>query len=168
MDFNLSFNGVSGNEIYNVGKYYSILWQDGGKLTEVLDSWTPSNTDTNIPRASISDPAGNKAPSSFFVEDGSYLRLKNFEVGYTFNEGKLGNISFLKNVRISFGVQNVFVLTKYSGYDPDVASTNGGRGNLDSGVPGLRPDINPLLGRGIDARTYPNARSFLLGVQATF
>ncbi len=162
-DFALSFNGVQGNEIYNLSRYYNILWQDGGKLTDVLNSWTPSNTDTNIPRASISDPAGNKEPSSFFVEDGSYFRLKNLEIGYN-----LENMKWAKDIRLSLNIQNVFVLTNYSGYDPDVASTNGGRSNLNGGVPGKRDAVNPLLGRGLDARAYPNARTFMFGAQITF
>lgn len=166
-DFSLAFNGVQGNEIYNVGRYYNILWQDGGKLTDVLNSWTPSNTDTNIPVATEADPAGNRAPSSFFVEDGSFFRLKNLEVGYNFSDGSLG-LDWVKDVRMSLNVQNVFVITKYSGYDPDVASTNGGRANINSGVPGLRPDVNPLLGRGLDARAYPNARTISLGLKASF
>lgn len=166
-DLNLAFNGVYGNEIYNLSRYYSILWQDGGKLSDVLDSWTPSNTDTSVPRASISDPAGNKAPSSFFVEDGSYFRLRNLDVGYTINQNSLG-VDWVDNVRVSLNVQNLFVLTNYSGYDPDVSSTNGGRANRNTGVPGLRTPVNPLLSRGLDARAYPNARTVMVGIQATF
>ncbi|WP_339893401.1 TonB-dependent receptor [uncultured Algibacter sp.] len=166
-DIALNFNGVSGNEIYNLSRYYNILWQDGGKLTDVLNSWTPSNTDTNIPRASVDDPAGNKEPSSFFVENGSYFRLKNMEVGYNFGENALG-VDWIKSVRLSLNIQNVFVITDYSGYDPDVASTNSGRANINSGVPGVRSDVNPLLGRGLDQRAYPNARTFMLGLQAKF
>jgi len=166
-DFALNFNGVQGNEIYNLSRYYNILWQDGGKLTEVLNSWTPTNTDTSIPRATIGDEAGNKAPSSFFVEDGSYLRLKNIEIGYNFEEGFLG-VDWVSNVRLSLNIQNLFVITNYSGYDPDVASTNGGRASLNSGVPGLRSNVNPLLGRGLDARAYPNARTISLGLVASF
>jgi TonB-linked SusC/RagA family outer membrane protein len=166
-DFALNFNGVSGNEIYNLSRYYSILWQDGGKLTDVLNSWTPSNTDTNIPRASINDEAGNKSPSSFFVENGSYFRLKNLEIGYNLGGNALG-VDWIKTARLSLNIQNVFVLTDYSGYDPDVASTNGGRANLNSGVPGVRAQVNPLLGRGLDQRAYPNARTFMLGLKATF
>ncbi|MDO7172942.1 SusC/RagA family TonB-linked outer membrane protein [Mariniflexile sp. AS56] len=166
-DIALNFNGVSGNEIYNLSKYYNILWQDGGKLTDVLNSWTPSNTDTSIPRASVDDAAGNKAPSSFFVEDGSYFRLKNMEFGYNFGENVLG-VDWIKSVRLSLNIQNVFVITDYSGYDPDVASTNSGRANINSGVPGVRSNVNPLLGRGLDQRAYPNARTFMLGLQAKF
>ncbi len=166
-DLGLNFVGVQGNEIYNLSRYYNILWQDGGKLTDVLNAWTPSNTNTNIPRASVSDGADNKAPSSFFVEDGSYFRLKTLEIGYNFKDGILGN-DLIKDLRLSFNIQNVFVLTDYSGYDPDVSSTDGGRASLNSGVPGVRDEVNPLLGRGLDARAYPNARTFTLGIQATF
>lgn len=166
-DFALNFNGVSGNEIYNLTRYYSILWQDGGKLTDVLNSWTPTNTDTNIPRATIDDEAGNKAPSSFFVENGSYFRLKNLEVGYNFSEGFFG-LDWVKKARLSINAQNLFVITDYSGYDPDIASTNGGRANRNTGVPGARTDVNPLLGRGLDQRAYPNARTFMLGFNVTF
>lgn len=166
-DFALNFNGVYGNEIYNLSKYYNILWQDGGKFTDVLNSWTPTNTNTSIPRATVDDPAGNKAPSSFFVENGSYFRLKNVEVGFNLGEKTFG-VEWIKSLRVSFNVQNVFVLTKYSGYDPDIASTNGGRANLNSGVPGVRAGVNPLLGRGLDQRAYPNARTFTFGLQAKF
>ena len=166
-DFALNFNGVQGNEIYNLSRYYNILWQDGGKLSEVLNAWTPTNTDTNIPKATIADTGGNNAPSSFFVEDGSYFRLKNIEIGYSLKKEKLG-VNWINDLRLSFNVQNVFVITDYSGYDPDVASTNGGRANLNSGVPGVRANVNPLLGRGLDARAYPNARTFSLGLKVTF
>jgi len=166
IDFNLIFNGVQGNEIYNLSRYYNILWQDGGKLSDVLNSWTPTNTITNIPLATVDDPANNKAPSSFFVEDGSYFRLKNIEIGYNLKDGAIGE--WVDNVRFSLNVQNVFVITKYSGYDPDVASTNGGRASINSGVPGLRSNVNPLLGRGLDARAYPNARTISFGLQASF
>jgi TonB-linked SusC/RagA family outer membrane protein len=167
-DFSLAFNGVQGNEIYNVGRYYNILWQDGGKLTDVLNSWTPTNTDTNIPVATVSGAAGNRDPSSFFVEDGSYFRLKNVEVGYSFDTKSYDKLTWLKDLRVSFNVQNVFVLTNYSGYDPDVASANGGRSNINSGTPGLRSTVNPLLSRGLDLRAYPNARTFSLGLKASF
>ncbi|WP_298484956.1 TonB-dependent receptor [uncultured Maribacter sp.] len=166
-DFALGFNGVQGNEIYNLVKEFNIFTPDGGRLTDVLNAWTPTNTDTNIPKATVADGANNKAPSSFFVEDGSYFRLKTLEVGYNFKEGILGG-DFIKDLRLSLNVQNVFVLTDYSGYDPDVSSTDGGRASLNSGVPGVRTPVNPLLSRGIDARAYPNARTFTFGVKATF
>ncbi len=166
IDFGLFFQGVQGNEIYNLNKLFNIFWADDNKLSVVQDAWTPSNTNTDIPRATTLDQAVNSAPSSFFVEDGSYLRLKALEVGYTLDD-KI-NVDWLSNVRVFVNTQNVFVLSGYSGYDPDVSSTNGGRANVDLGFYGYRPSVNPLLGRGLDSRAYPNARSIVFGVQATF
>lgn len=165
-DFGLFFNGVQGNEIYNLNRFFNIFWADDNKLVDVLDGWTPTNTNTEIPRATSLDAGGNRAPSSFFVEDGSYLRLRSAEIGYTFNEGAISTA--LSGLRIFLTGQNLFTITGYSGYDPDVSSTNGGRANRDTGFTGARVPVNPLLGRGLDARAYPNARGFIVGLQANF
>ncbi len=166
-DFSLFFNGVQGNEIYNVNKYFHTVWgADDNKLAEVTNAWTPTNTDTNIPRATASDPGNNRDPSSYFVEDGSYFRLRTLELGYTFKEGTV--LSALRDLRVFVTGQNLLTLTGYSGYDPDIASTNGGRANRDTGFQGFRTAVNPILGRGLDARAYPNTRSFVFGVQANF
>jgi len=165
-DFGLFFQGVQGNEIYNLNKFFNIFWADDNKLVDVLDSWTPENTDTDIPRATTLDKGGNRAPSSFFVEDGSYLRLRSLELGYSLNDQI--NVDWVSGLRIFANIQNPFVITGYSGYDPDVSSTNGGYANSAAGFFGNRPRVNPLLGRGLDSRAYPNARSIIFGIQATF
>lgn len=165
-DLGIFFNGVQGNEIYNLNKFFNIFWADDNKLSDVLNAWTPDNRNTDIPRSTTLDQAENRAPSSFFVEDGSYLRLRTLEIGFTaFSEQETGPVS---DLRFFVTGQNLFTITSYSGYDPDVSSTNGGRANRDAGFYGNRPDVNPLLGRGLDARAYPNARAFIFGVQATF
>lgn len=161
-DFGLFFNGVQGNEIYNQARAFNTLFPDGNKLTDVLDRWTPENPNNALlPKAS----AVGRAPNSTFVEDGSYLRLKNVALGY-----ELGNLNIkgVENVRISLTAQNLFVITGYSGYDPDVASTNGARSNENDGFFGFRPTVNSITGRGIDIRAYPNARSFILGLDFNF
>ena len=164
LDFSVFFQGVQGNEIYNLNKFYNIFWADDNKLTDVLNAWTPSNTNTDIPRSTTLDPAENRAPSSFFVENGSYFRLRTLEIGYTINTG----VEWINNLRVFTTMQNLFTITGYSGYDPDISSTNGGRSNRDSGFNGNRVNTNPLLGRGLDARAYPNTRSFIFGAQITF
>ncbi len=166
LDFGLFFQGVQGNEIYNLNKRFNIFWADDNKLSDVKDAWTPENTNTDIPRVTALDQAVNSAPSSFFVENGSYFRLRSLEVGYSLNDKV--NVEWLSNLRLFINAQNVFVISGYSGYDPDVSSTNGGRANIDLGFFGYRPRTNPLLGRGLDSRAYPNARSIIFGVQATF
>jgi TonB-dependent starch-binding outer membrane protein SusC len=165
-DLGIVFNGVQGNEIYNLNKYYNTFWPASNKLTDVLRSWTPTNQNTDVPRATAADPAINSAPSSYFVEDGSYLRLRTLELGYTLPKETVGK--FASSVRVFVSGQNLLTLTKYSGYNPDVASTNGGRANRTDGFYGYRPKVNPLLGRGLDARAYPNATTFMAGVQIGF
>lgn len=166
LDFGLFFQGVQGNEIYNGARYYNLFWADDNKLSEIKDAWTPSNTNTDIPRTTTNDPAQNGAPSSFLVEDGSYFRLRTAEIGYTFD---MGNVSWMNNLRVFVTAQNLFTITGYSGYDPDISSVNGGRALSDSGnFFGQPANVNPLLGRGLDLRAYPNTRSFIFGVQAGF
>ncbi len=155
LDFSVVFQGSQGNEIYNVNKFYNIFWADDNKLTDVLNGWTPQNTNTDIPRATTLDQAENRAPSSFFVEDGSYLRLRTLELGYTLGTD---NVDWLGSLRLFVTAQNLVTLTGYSGYNPDISSAAGGRAG----------NINPLLARGLDVRAYPLNRTFMFGVQAGF
>ena len=155
LDFGVFFQGTQGNEIYNVNKFYNIFWADDNKLSDVLNGWTPSNTITDIPRATTLDQAENRAPSSFFVEDGSYFRLRTLELGYTLG---VDNISWLGSLRLSLTGQNLFTLTSYSGYNPDISSAQGGRAGT----------ADPLLARGLDVRAYPLSRSIMFGIQADF
>ena len=163
-DFGVFFQGTQGNEIYNVTKYYNIFWADDNKLSDIKNAWTPSNTNTDIPRTTTSDAAQNGAPSSFFIEDGSYFRLRTLELGYTLD---VENVKWLRDVRIFVTGQNLFTITGYSGYNPDISSANGGRA-ANSSFFGVPSDVNPLLSRGLDVRAYPNTRSFIFGIQAGF
>ena len=155
LDFGVFFQGSQGNEIYNVNKFYNIFWADDNKLTDVLNGWTPQNTNTDIPRATTLDQAENRAPSSFFVEDASYLRLRTVELGYTLGTD---NVDWLGNLRVFVTAQNLLTLTGYSGYNPDISSAVGGRAG----------SANPLLARGLDVRAYPLNRTFMFGIQAGF
>jgi hypothetical protein len=110
-----------------------------------LDSWTPENTDTNIPRATAQDPAGNKRSSTFYVEDGSYVRLKSLQVGYEPPIALVGG-----EYRVYIRAENLLTLTSYSGYDPEV-------GRADFG----------LFGQGVDQNAHPRPRTFTVGVTVT-
>ncbi|MFY0599005.1 MAG: TonB-dependent receptor [Cyclobacteriaceae bacterium] len=165
-DFSMFLNGVHGNEIYNQARVFNTLFADGNKLDDVLNRWTPENPGGSFPRPTASDPASNSLPSSFFVEDGSYLRLRNLSVGYNLTSAV--KAEWIKKMRISVTGQNLFVITGYEGYDPDVASTNGARSNENDGFFGFRPTVNSITGRGIDIRAYPNARSVIFGLEITF
>ncbi|KAA1243065.1 TonB-dependent receptor [Aquimarina sp. RZ0] len=165
-DFGLFFNGVQGNEIYNVTKFFGVFFADDNKFGLVRDAFTPQNPNTNIPRVTNLDPAGNQLPSDFFVEDGSFFRLKTLEIGYNLTD--IINSDLVKNGRVFFNMQNVFVITNYSGYDPEIGSTSGAQADADSGFFGFRGVTNPIFGRGLDVRAQPRPRTFIMGVQFSF
>lgn len=158
-DFNLFFQGVHGNDVWNSKKFQYILDNAGGnKVTDVLDSWTPENRETNIPRATFSDPGNNKRSSSFFVEDGSYLRVKNLQIGYTLPNSLIQSVSGvadLSSVRVYFSGQNLITLTGYSGYDPEIGRNSGFRNT-------------GLFGQGVDTNAHPQPKTFILGIDISF
>ncbi len=166
LDFGLFFNGVQGNEIYNVTKFFGVFFADDNKFGLVRDAYTPSNPNTDIPRVSNLDPAGNQFPSDFFVENGSFFRLKTLEIGYDITD--IIGSDWVKKGRVFFNMQNVFVITNYSGYDPEIGSTSGAQADADSGFFGFRGVTNPIFGRGLDVRAQPRPRTFIMGVQFTF
>lgn len=154
--FNLSMflQGVEGVDIWNAKKFQFIFDDGGNKITDVLDAWTPENTNTNIPRATVIDPANNKRSSSFYVEDGSYLRLKSIQLSYnlpSFLTDKIG----IGNARVSISGQNLLTLTQYSGYDPEIGRNSGTK-------------ATGLFGAGVDVEAYPQARSVFLGLDISF
>jgi hypothetical protein len=113
--------------------------------------WTPTNPSNTYGRATYEDDAiGSNVPSSAWVENGSFLRLKNLIVGYTLSNNLLRRFSVSK-VRLYFSTQNVFTITKYSGLDPEVGIQGGN-----------------ALNNGIDNGTYPMSRFFTFGLNATF
>jgi TonB-linked SusC/RagA family outer membrane protein len=143
----LFVQGVQGNDVWNSTLFQYVLDNAGGtKLAKVLDSWTPKNTDTNIPRATLQDPAGNKRSSSFYVEDGSYVRLKSLQFGYEPPISVAGG-----EYRVYVRAENLLTLASYSGYDPEVGRSSGG-----------------LFSQGLDQNAHPRPRTFTLGINATF
>ena len=161
-DLSLFIQGVSGNEILNTNRYHSEgmtrLFNAG---TAVLDRWTTPGQDTDVPRAIVGDPNGNSRISTRFIEDGSYLRLKNVSLGYSLPSTLLDNFGngFVKNVRFYVTSQNLITVTDYSGYDPEI---------------GVRPDLGnqggqtQTLNSGVDFGQYPQPRTVVGGIQIGF
>ena len=154
-DFSLFFQGVQGNKIFNATRVITegmVRFFNAG--TQVLNAWTPTNTNTNIPRAISSDPNQNARPSTRFLEDGSYLRLKNIMLGYNVPNTGLQSWTkgVVKNFRIYVSAQNILTFTNYSGYDPEVGNRT----------------PNPSLTNGIDFAVYPQPKAFLVGIQVGF
>ncbi|MEM7574754.1 MAG: TonB-dependent receptor [Bacteroidota bacterium] len=147
-DFNIFLQGSQGNQVYNATRVlltkFNRLFNGG---VELLDAWTPSNTDTDQPVLQLSDPNQERRTSDRYVEDASYLRLKNITIGYTFPV----STGFLKNIRAYVSAQNLITITDYTGYDPEIGLVQGG-----------------LLNTGIDFGQQPIAKSILFGVQVGF
>ena len=159
-DFTLFLQGVSGNEILNTNLYdlegMTRLFNAG---TAVLDRWTPENTNTDIPRAVTGDPNRNSRISTRYIEDGSYLRIKNLAIGYTIPTSVLSSFAggFISNVRFYLSSQNLLTITKYSGYDPEIGARNGNNGNNFE-----------RLATGVDYGQFPQPRTFIGGIQIGF
>ncbi len=164
LDFSLFFNGQQGNEIYNVQKFFGFFFADDNKLGIVRDAFTPQNPSNSIPRVSGTDLAGNQLPSDFFVEDGSFFRLKTLEIGYDLT--KAVNTKWVSKTRVFFNMQNIFTITNYSGYDPEIGSAP--RASDQNGFFGFNQSINPVIGRGLDITAQPRPRTFIVGLQMNF
>ncbi|QCX02304.1 TonB-dependent receptor [Aggregatimonas sangjinii] len=150
IDLSAFFNGSQGNDIYNYEKIFSDFptFVDGNRSVRVLDSWTPTNTDASLPALSLGG-TGETQPSSFFVEDGSFFRLKNLQVGYTVPSSVTEKIG-LDMLRFYISGTNIFTITDYDGFDPEVVTLiNGVTSNLTIGV---------------DSNVYPQSRILSLGV----
>ena len=147
-DFSVFFQGSGGNKVFN-GVYQALMsGQYGNQHKDELNFWSTSNTNTNVPRPIIGDPNGNGRFSDRFVEDGSYLKLQNLQIGYAVPESStlIKNHIFSK-LRFYISAENLITISKYKGYDPDFISDG-------------------LFSRGFDYGSFPNARTFMFGIQA--
>jgi len=151
-DFSMHWVGSEGNKIFNgltLGEKL-MVGTDYNNGTEILNRWRSGHTDTNIPRVSVKDKNNNASYSTLYIEDGSFLRLKYVTVGYTF-DNKLFN-SKISKLRLYLTCQNLLTFTKYTGFDPEVGSDGSFGNNI----------------YGIDRGIYPQAKSFVLGLNLDF
>jgi TonB-dependent starch-binding outer membrane protein SusC len=141
-----------GNDILNATRFYTdqfgSYWDN--HTTRALDRWTPENPDATEPRAVWGDPNQNTRTSDRFIEDGSYLRLKNLVMGYTLPEQFAGNLG-LRRMRVYLQGQNLLTFTNYSGFDPEVNYAG-----------------ESAVTRGTDFYTLPQARTITAGFNIGF
>ena len=162
IDLNLFFDGNFGNKIYNGMRFYS-SYMDGGMQNlskEMLNAWTETNTNTDIPRYVTGTDLNNTgwAITDRWLENGSYFRLKTLELGYTLPKAWTSK-ALLQSVRIYTAMDNLFTITGYKGYTPDLGVNNG------DGATGQSDNV---MTRGCDDGRYPTARSFTFGLQVNF
>lgn len=124
-DLGLTFRGVGDVQRYNRAKQIGESVGNAGDnnyLTSLLDSWTPSNRSTTQPRIVAGDPSGNNRFSDRWIEDADFLRLQNLQLGYSFKPALLDQLR-ASNFRVYTTLSNVFVITPYSGLDPEDDTT---------------------------------------------
>ncbi len=153
-DLTMFAQGVQGNELFNYVRYWTDFetFQGNRSARMLYDSWRPDNPNASLPILDAND-AQSSQPSSYFVEDGSYLRLRNIQLSYTLPQSLLSNIG-MSQAKVYVQSQNLFTITNYSGLDPEV--------NLRNYNDGADRQI------GVDEGVYPAARAFIIGINVGF
>lgn len=148
-DLSIGLQGVLGNKIYNATRQtLEDVTKGSNFLASCLDYWTPENKNASHPRLTWDDPNRNtRAESDRYLENGSYLRLRSVQLGYTFPQTWFKGA--IQHARVYINAENLFTITSYSGYSPDVNADNA---NF----------------RGFDNFIYPTNRTFMLGLNVTF
>lgn len=155
-DLGVFLQGTYGNKIYSQVNQDIEGFYRGFTVTQrYFDKrWTGEGTSNTQPRASWSTKSNNATPSSRFLEDGSYIRLKNLQLGYTIPAKALKTIG-LAQTRVYVSGTNLFTITRYSGLDPEMTVSDNSKGEGDRAA-------------GIDWGTYPSAMTVMLGIDITF
>jgi TonB-linked SusC/RagA family outer membrane protein len=144
IDLSIFLQGVAGNKICNANRFWSEAMDVAqNQTTATLKRWTAEGTSNIMPRAVFNDPNKNTRPSDRYIEDGSYMRVKNVTLGYTLPTSLIKKAKF-STARFYISAQNLFTITKYSGFDPEVGS-NG----IDNGVYPVTRTISVGVNLGI-------------------
>ncbi|MEK7256361.1 MAG: SusC/RagA family TonB-linked outer membrane protein, partial [Bacteroidota bacterium] len=163
-DLNIFLYASVGNEIFNYNKLFETFRFFNSNVRKELltNSFHPTtNPDGNLPMLNINDTY-SYTPSSFYVEDGSYLRAKTIQLGYNFPASVTGKV--FSSLRLYVQAQNLFTITGYSGLDPALSNF----GVQSSNNADLNSTIRPDLWNGFDFGNYPSNKIFMVGVNAGF
>ncbi len=146
------FNGVQGNDIYEATRYFTDFPTfDGARSTRLLDAWSPTNTSSLIPSSYVGVSDLEYSSSSYYVQSGSFFRMKNLQLGYSLPAKALGTKLGLSKVRIYVSATNIFTITKYTGLDPEISQ-----------------ETDTFSAPGVDRGIYPSGRQYLLGLSVGF
>jgi len=149
-DFLAFFNGSQGNDIYEVTRQFTDFGLFGGSISQrLLNAWSPSNPNSMVPSPYNQRPAYEMNSNSYYIQDGSFFRMRNLQVGYTFGNKMSGR--YFKSLRAYASATNLFTLTKYTGMDPEVSQLS-----------------STFSAPGVDSGIYPVSRQYLLGLSLTF
>lgn len=146
-DFSMFWQGAGGNKVFNSIYRNLMAGQYGNHHTDMLNYWTPTNTNTDVPRPIIGDPNANGRDSNRFIESGDYIKLQTMEIGF---EIPIPVNQVIQKAKVYVNGQNLWTITKYTGGDPDFNSNDGS------------------FSRGYDNGSFPNPRTVSLGVEVNF
>lgn len=150
-DVNMFFNGSQGNDLFDLTRQYTDFYAFPGAVSvRTLDAWSPENPNSMMPSPYNEPPSIEVQSSSYYVQDGSFFRMKNLQLGYTVPFADLG-ISHISNLRVYVSATNLFTITSYSGMDPEVSQYS-----------------STFTAPGVDMGVYPVPRQFLVGLNVTF
>jgi hypothetical protein len=158
-DLSAFMQGVLGNKVYyQVATDIEGFYRSFNVTQRVVDEhWQGEGTSNTQPRVSWAGAANNKLPSTRFLEDGAYTRLRNLQIGYTFPEIMTGKMK-IRKLRVYLSGQNLLTLTKYPGLDPEMQTSD----NVNN------EQFKGPVAVGIDWGTYPSARTYSMGVNVNF
>lgn len=148
-DLNVLINGMQGNDVWNYTRWLPMSFGTDARYAtarEIMDRWTPKNENSDIP--GITRTMNTFQQSSQFVEDGSFVRLSNLSLGYNLPAALTQRMK-ISQARFYLSGQNLFVITKYSGFDPELSTT----------------PLNTDVAIGLDNSTYPAIRTFTVGLR---
>lgn len=145
-DLSLSFQGTLGNDVFDFAQRGDVPAMN--RPSWIMDRWHGEGTSNRIPRMTSANPNGNWTSSDLYIHDGSYLRLKNAQIGYTL-PATLTRKASIQRLRLYVGAENLITITGYEGFDPELAS--GGYTTL-----------------GVDKGIYPQSRTITVGANITF
>jgi hypothetical protein len=145
-DLNLSWQGTIGNDIFDFAQRGDVPAMN--RPSWIMDRWHGEGTSNKIPRMTSANANGNWKSSDLYIHNGSYLRLKNAQIGYTLPV-KWTRVASIQRLRVYVGAENLFTFTGYEGFDPELAS-------------GSYTTI------GVDKGIYPQARTITIGANVTF
>jgi hypothetical protein len=168
-DVSFFFYGTYGNKIYNYqertlesfGTSTGSVGAENIGLNYYNNAWTASNHSNRYARIDYNEWNANTRPSSQYVENGSYLRLRNFTLGYTLP--LKASTNFAPKIRLYFTGQNLFTITKYTGLDPEIGVPQGTDVNDKNNT-----TLRSVTAAGVDVGTYPSSRYYTVGLNVTF
>lgn len=158
-DLSFFFQGVAGYDILNVLKYEGMFVDNRyNQFAGIMDRFHPiNNPNGNEPRVTVKDKNQNSRMSDYYIDKGDYLRLKTLTIGYTLDK-KLASKLHLQKARVYASIQNVFTITGYKGYDPELGETYANEG----------AELKATNEIGVDRGQFPQPRTFMMGININF